>query len=119
MPTSAAEASPGPLTTQPMTATVMGLSTALSRSSTWVARPMRSIRVRPQVGQDTSSGPSFRTPAALRMSRAAYTSSTGSAERDTRRVSPIPMASKPPMPTADLRVPMRRVPVSVTPRCKG
>ena len=71
MPQSAAEASPGPLTTQPITATVMGLSTVFSRCSTWLAREMRSMRVRPQVGQDTSSAPSFRIPAAFKISRAA------------------------------------------------
>ena len=49
IPQSAADASPGPLTAQPITATVMGLSTPFSRSSTWVARPIRSMRVRPQV----------------------------------------------------------------------
>ena len=57
MPQSAAEASPGPFTTQPITATVMGFSTPFNRSSTWFASPIRSIFVRPQVGQDTSSGP--------------------------------------------------------------
>ena len=57
IPQSAADASPGPLTAQPITATVMGLSTPFSRSSTWEARPIRSMRVRPQVGQETSSAP--------------------------------------------------------------
>ena len=50
-PTSASLASPGPFTTQPMTATEMGLSQVLSRSDTRSAKPMRSTCVRPQVGQ--------------------------------------------------------------------
>ena len=76
------------------------------------------MRVRPQVGQETSRTPCFRSRA-RRMSSPAFTSSTGSAVRDTRMVSPMPRWSKLPMPMADFTRPIRAVPASVTPRCRG
>ena len=53
------------------------------------------------------------------ISFAALISSTGSAVRDTRIVSPIPRCSKLPMPIADLISPIRAVPASVTPQMQG
>ena len=50
---------------------------------------------------------------------AAKISSTGSAVSVTRMVSPMPIHSSPPMPMADLIMPMEGVPASVTPRCRG
>ena len=47
------------------------------------------------------------------------TSSVGSAESDTRIVSPMPCESTAPSPTADLIVPTPGVPASVTPRWNG
>ncbi|MNY22989.1 hypothetical protein D3C86_1566320 [compost metagenome] len=55
----------------------------------------------------------------LRMSKPTLISSTGSAAREMRMVSPIPSASSIPRPTADFTVPERRPPASVMPRCKG
>ena len=60
------------------------------RFSTSWARGIRLIRVRPQVGQEISSGPSFRRPQAFKILRATTISSTGSAVSVTRKVSPIP-----------------------------
>ena len=57
--------------------------------------------------------------AAFKIFFAATISSTGSADRETRMVSPTPIASRPPMPMADFKVPISTVPASVTPRCKG
>ena len=119
MPKSASRASPGPFTTQPMTATVMSRFRFRTRSSTRVARPMRSISVRPQVGQETNFTPPLRTPAAFRIAMPAVTSRTGSAVRETRIVLPMPSMRRVPMPTADWMVPLYSVPVSVTPRCRG
>ena len=48
---SASAASPGPFTTQPMTATFTGLSSMAMRRSTSCASPMRSTWQRPHVGQ--------------------------------------------------------------------
>ena len=71
MPMSAAEASPGPLTAQPITATVMFFSQSASRRSTSSAMGIRSIRVRPQVGQAIRFTPVLRSPAAFKIFLAA------------------------------------------------
>ncbi len=47
------------------------------------------------------------------------TSSAGGALRDTRMVSPMPLLSRAPKATADLIVPWKAGPASVTPRCSG
>ena len=60
--------SPGPLTTQPMTATVIGLPSVMKCSSTLFASGIRSISMRPQVGQATSVAPRWRRFRELRMS---------------------------------------------------
>ena len=90
IPISASLASPGPLTTQPMTATFTSRSISATISSTRVARPIRSILVRPQVGQETTSMPPVLSFSALRISLALFISSTGSPVRETRMVSPMP-----------------------------
>src|SRR5207244_2686299 len=56
---------------------------------------------------------------ALRMSIPTRTSSVGSAESETRTVSPMPSERSAPRPTADLIVPTPGVPASVTPRWRG
>ena len=53
------------------------------------------------------------------MAQATRTSSTGSAVSETRMVSPMPSASRAPMPTALFIVPDQAVPASVTPTCSG
>ena len=57
MPMSASFASPGPFTTQPITATFMFFFTFLRRLDTSFAIVMRSIEQRAQVGQETSFAP--------------------------------------------------------------
>ena len=47
------------------------------------------------------------------------TSSTGGADRETRMVSPMPRESSAPKAVADLMVPWKAGPASVTPRCSG
>ncbi len=83
-----------------------------------MARGIKSIRVRPQVGQAISFTPR-RKPRALRMSFPARISSAGSAARDTRMVSPMPCCKRLPMPMADFTSPIRAVPAWVMPRCRG
>jgi hypothetical protein len=63
--------------------------------------------------------PRVRRPSDFRISKPTLISSTGSAESETRIVSPMPAQSIEPMPMADLTVPVRRPPASVTPRCSG
>ena len=67
MPTSASRASPGPLTTQPITATVIGSLILAKCCSTVRATFSKSIEVRPQVGQEIKVGPYFLRPKALRI----------------------------------------------------
>ena len=47
------------------------------------------------------------------------TSSTGGADSETRIVSPMPWLSRAPKAVADLMVPWKAGPASVTPRCSG
>ena len=47
------------------------------------------------------------------------TSSAGGADSETRIVSPMPSRSSAPKATADLIVPWKAGPASVTPRCSG
>ena len=63
--------------------------------------------------------PRWRRPSDFRMSKPTLTSSTGSADSETRMVSPMPAHSRLPMPMADLTVPDVSPPASVTPRCSG
>ena len=44
---------------------------------------------------------------------------TGSSDRDTLRVSPIPSNNKTPRPIDDFTLPGTKLPDSVIPRCKG
>ena len=53
------------------------------------------------------------------MARATGTSRTGSSVRETRTVSPMPSASRAPMPMALFTRPSTPLPASVTPRWKG
>ncbi|VWM08767.1 Uncharacterised protein [Collinsella intestinalis] len=71
------------------------------------------------MGQLTSSGPRRRRPSDCKIPQHTGGSSTGSAVRLTRIVSPMPSASNTPRPTALLIVPCCTVPASVTPRCSG
>ena len=119
MPMSACRASPGPLTTQPMMATVMGSSTPARRFSTSLAMDSTSMHLRPQVGQETMLTASRRRPMARRMLMPAATSGTGSPDSDTRMVSPMPSSRSEPMPMSLLTLPMPLRPASVTPRCSG
>jgi hypothetical protein len=119
MPTSASRASPGPLTTQPITATLIGSFTEASRLSISSAISMRGTSVRPHVGQLINVAPRCLSSSALRMANPARTSSTGSAVSETRIVSPIPSDKSVPIPTADRMTPSDIVPASVTPRCSG
>ena len=101
--------------------TAMWISSLSPRnsSSTCLASLTRSTSARPHDGHDTKVSPPVRSPSDLRMSIPTRTSSVGSAESETRIVSPMPSESSAPSPTADLIVPTPGVPASVTPRWKG
>ena len=63
--------------------------------------------------------PLERIPRDLKISNPAFISSTGSDERDTLIVSPIPSIRSWPIPIEDLILPVNKPPASVTPKCKG
>ena len=104
-PRSVISASPGPLTTQPMIDSDIGVVTCASRFSRISTVLMTSKPCRAQDGQAMMLTPRWRRPSDFRMSKPTLTSSTGSAERLTRMVSPIPAQSRLPRPIADLTVP--------------
>mmetsp|Transcript_34626 Transcript_34626/g.44621 ORF Transcript_34626/g.44621 Transcript_34626/m.44621 type:complete len:201 (+) Transcript_34626:83-685(+) len=118
-PRSVIAASPGPFTTQPMIESVIGSAIWASRSSKVCTVAMTSKPWREQLGQEMIFTPRVRSPSDFSISKPTLTSSTGSSERDTRIVSPIPIQSRLPMPMDDFTVPIRRPPASVIPRCKG
>ena len=90
IPRSASYASPGPLTTHPITASFKSRSYPESIFSTFPARSIRLIHVLPHVGHETTSIPPFLKPRVLSISFAASISLTGSSVRETLIVSPIP-----------------------------
>ncbi|MNR29243.1 hypothetical protein D3C85_1466200 [compost metagenome] len=116
IPMSASRASPGPLTAQPSTDTLIGTLILEMYSSTSLAMENRSISSRPQVGQDTKVAAFEIRPKVFSSSRATFTSSTGSALSEIRKVDPIPMDKSAPIPAALFTVPENRVPASVIPR---
>ncbi len=116
---SASRASPGPLTAQPMTATVTGARSARTAFSTRAATGIRSTSHRPQVGQETNVAPRARTPMAWRTCQATKTSFAAGAVSETRTVSASPSASRTPSPAEDLTLPASRRPASVMPAWKG
>ena len=104
-PMSVISASPGPLTTQPMIDSDIGVLMCSSRFSSASTVLITSKPCRAQDGQEMMLTPRWRRPSDFRISKPTFTSSTGSAERLTRIVSPIPAQSRLPMPIADLTVP--------------
>ena len=75
-------------------------STVLMTSNCW----------RAQDGHEITVTPRRRRPSDFSISKPTLTSSTGSAESDTRIVSPMPDHSSMPSPIEDLTVPLRKAP---------
>ena len=118
-PMSVISASPGPLTTQPMIESVSGVSMWASRSSRVATVAITLKPCRAQDGQEMIFTPRWRRPSDLRMSQPTCTSSSGSADSETRSVSPMPAQSSEPSPIEDFTVPARLPPASVMPICSG
>ena len=118
-PISVINASPGPLTTQPMMLSVIGVLICASRSSSAATVWITLNPCRAQLGQLMIFTPRWRIPSDFRMSHPTLTSSSGSADSDTRSVSPTPAHSRLPSPIELLTVPARFVPASVMPICSG
>ncbi len=131
---SACRLSPGPLTTQPMTATCI-VSTPgyrdfhagiCSRRWRWILSASswkKVLLVRPHPGQATTIGVNARNPIVWRISCATITSRVrsplGSGVSDTRIVSPMPSCSRIASAAVDATMPLLPMPASVSPRCKG
>ena len=103
IPISASRASPGPFTAQPSTATLIGTCSVEIYSSTSLAILIKSISIRPQVGQEISVAALDARPNDFNSSRATFTSSTGSALNEIRSVFPMPLLKIAPRPAALLQ----------------
>lgn len=80
---------------------------------------IKSISIRPQVGQEISVAALDARPNDFNSSRATFTSSTGSALNEIRSVFPMPLLKIAPSPAALFTVPANNVPDSVIPKCSG
>ena len=74
---------------------------------------------REQLGQAIRLMPLERMRNDFNMSNPTFISSTGSAAKEIRIVSPMPSANNMPKPTELLTAPARMPPASVMPKCKG
>ena len=72
-----------------------------------------------QEGQEIIFTPLDLIPRDFNISKPAFTSSTGSEDKETRIVSPIPCIKSCPIPIEDFILPVNKPPASVTPRCNG
>ena len=84
--------------------------------STLFARPIKSIQVRPHVGQEINVAELAERPNTFNSSRATLTSSTGSALKEMRSVFPIHLLKRAQIPAALFTVPENKVPDSVIPK---
>lgn len=80
---------------------------------------MKGYEERAQRGQEMTSGQRRLKFREERSSQAAFTSSSGGAVREIRRVSPIPSKRRVPRAAEDFMSPSGRGPASVSPMCKG
>jgi len=134
IPMSACFDSPGPFTTQPMTATVRSSTPGWrsrqigiwSRRWPWMrsAISWKKVEVvRPQPGQAETWGRNARRPIDCRTCWATRTSSSrsppGAGVRETRIVSPIPSSRRIARPAVEATMPFMPIPASVRPRWRA
>ena len=98
IPISVEAASPGPLTTHPIIDNVKGVLIWDSFSSSFFTTSITSNPWRAQEGHEMIFTPLFLKFKDFRISFPTLISSTGSSERDTLKVSPIPSSNKLPKP---------------------
>ena len=113
------EASPGPLTTQPIIDSVIGVLIWDSFSSKIFTVSITSNACLAHEGHEIIFTPRFLRFYDLSISFPTFTSSTGSSDKETLIVSPIPSNNNAPNPIDDLILPGKKLPASVIPRCKG
>ena len=101
IPISVMLASPGPLTTQPIIETVKGFVTSSSAFSNFFTVSITGNCCLAQEGHEIIFMPLFLNPKLLRISKPTFTSSSGSSDKETLIVSPIPWRSRFPIPIDD------------------
>ena len=99
--------------------TSIGVIISSRRCSNAFTVPITSNSCREHVGHAIKLMPRERIRKDFKISKPTLISSTGSAAKETRSVSPIPSANNIPKPTADFTAPARAPPASVMPKCKG
>ena len=85
-------ASPGPLTTQPIIEIVKGSEIFDKRSSSFFTVPITSKPCLAHEGHEIILTPLCLNPRLFKILKPTFISSTGSADRETLNVSPIPSA---------------------------
>jgi hypothetical protein len=104
-PMSVISASPGPFTTQPMIDRLIGVLDVLQPLFQRLDG-LDHVEPLPRAGRAGNDlHAAWRRPSDFRISKPTFTSSTGSADSETRIVSPMPNHSRLPRPMADFTVP--------------
>ena len=116
MPICVIVASPGPFTTQPIIETVIGVTISSSDFSIFFTVSITGNCCLAQEGQEIIFTPLFLKPKLFSISKATFTSSSGSSDKETLIVSPIPLRSRFPIPIDDFIEPVLLPPASVIPR---
>ena len=112
-------ASPGPFTTHPIIDRVIGVFICASCFSKFFTVSITGKACLAQDGQEIILIPLCLKFSDFNISKPTFTSSTGSADKETRIVSPIPSIRSMPSPIEDLTLPGIKLPASVIPKCKG
>ena len=119
IPISVWAASPGPFTTHPIIDNLMGVLICANFSSSVLTVLMTSNPCLAHDGQDIIVTPRYLKFKDFKISFPIFISCTGSSDRDTLRVSPIPSSNSIPKPMEDFMLPGTKLPDSVIPKCSG
>ena len=117
-PISVCDASPGPLTTHPIIDKLIGFFIWDSFFSNFLTVSITGKACLAQDGQEIMLTPLDLIPKDFKFHNP-FTSSTGSEDKETLIVSPIPCIKSCPIPIEDLMLPVNNPPASVTPKCRG
>ena len=119
IPISVWAASPGPLTTHPIIESVIGVLICDNSSSSFFTVFITSKPCLAHDGQEIIVTPLDLRFNDFKISLPIFISLTGSSERETLKVSPIPSRSNIPNPIEDFTLPGIKLPDSVIPKCNG
>ncbi len=113
------DASPGPLTTHPIIDKVSGVLIWESLSSKILTVSITGNACRAQDGHEIILTPLCLKLSDFKISLPTLTSLTGSSDKETLIVSPIPSNNNDPKPIEDFMVPGKKLPASVIPMWRG